>query len=348
MRSKRGSPPVRISDTRSQRADRWSRWRPTVLIEVRLRDPHTGREKLFGFERSPVRIGRNALNNIVIDDAFVSQWHGMIRCDGPVLTYLDLGSTNGSSLEGKRLPRNTAVPLPEDAPLVVSYFQLLATAHREAPSSQGGPSTRFLNWETPAPSGQRSLPAAPAASGKRDSVRLSQCLHIIECFSNAFVALKKGYEEFGAEVGVRPLSGGTPLHRARTGREVVDCLLTSAQPSETGLGDLQAVFADMGIHQLALMEGITQGIRTLLESLDPRLQEGQGGPGFFSRSRSRALWTSYCDRFATLIAEDQALHAEVFGEAFARAYAGVALGSPEPPVLDSRYDTKDTHPSWLL
>ena len=280
-----------------------------MLVEVRLRDPRTGLEKLFRFDRSPVRIGRNALNNIVIDDAFVSQWHGMIRCEGPVLTYLDLGSTNGSTLESKRLPKNTPVPLLGDAPLGVSHFQLLATANSDAPSS----------------------PAEPAASCNRDSVRLSRCLSIIEGFSNAFVSLKKGYEEFGAEVGVRPLNGGTPLHRARTGREVADHLLISDRPTEVGLNELNAVFADMGIHQLALMEGITQGIRTMLESLDPRLQEGQGGPGFFARARARTLWASYCDRFATLIAEDQALHAEIFGEAFARAYASVALGGAEPP-----------------
>jgi hypothetical protein len=32
------------------------------------------------------------------------------------------------------------------------------------------------------------------------------------------------------------------------------------------------------------------------------------------------------ERFATLIAEDTALHAEIFGEEFARGYASVALG----------------------
>jgi hypothetical protein len=33
----------------------------------------------------------------------------------------------------------------------------------------------------------------------------------------------------------------------------------------------------------------------------------------------------YQERFATLIAEDAALHAEIFGAEFARAYASVAL-----------------------
>lgn len=85
----------------------------------------------------------------------------------------------------------------------------------------------------------------------------------------------------------------------------------------------------MGIHHIALMEGITQGIRALLESLDPSTQDV--GSGLFSRPRSKAQWASSEERFATLIAEDTALHAEIFGVEFARAYASVALGPAGPP-----------------
>jgi predicted component of type VI protein secretion system len=75
------------------------------------------------------------------------------------------------------------------------------------------------------------------------------------------------------------------------------------------------------------MEGITQGIRTLLESLDP----SQAGSGILSRSPSKSQWASYRERFAALIAEDTALHAEIFGVEFARAYASVALEPAGPP-----------------
>jgi hypothetical protein len=156
-----------------------------------------GSEKTFEFDQSPIRVGRNALNNIVFEDRFVSQWHGMLRFDQTSVTYVDLGSTNRTRLQG---------------------------------------------------------------------------------------------------------------------------------------GELKAVFADMGIHHLALMEGITQGIRALLEFLDPGMQDA--GSGHFSRSRSKAQWASYRDRFATLIAEDTALHAEIFGVEFAQGYASVALGSDGPPQRD--------------
>ena len=176
---------------------------------------------------------------------------------------------------------------------------------------------------------------ATAPSSTNNSDRLTRCLRILESFSESFVALKKGYEEFGAEVGVRPLSGSTPLHHVHTGREVMDHLL-GTKDVEACQSDLRAVFADMGIHQIALMEGITQGIRALLESLDPSMQEAQTGSGLFSRSRSRALLATYQERFTSLITEDAALHAEIFGEAFARAYASVALGATSSSDPDSR------------
>jgi predicted component of type VI protein secretion system len=158
---------------------------------------------------------------------------------------------------------------------------------------------------------------------------------LFETFSETFIGLKKGYEEFGAEVGVRPLSGGTPLHRARSSREVIEYLLDPAADTETRARDLKSVFADMGIHHIALMEGLTQGIRALLESLDPSAQEDHTGSGLFSRSRAKAEWRSYVERFATLITEDAALHSQIFGEEFARGYASVALGGSKPAPEDS-------------
>ena len=298
-----------------------------MVIKIQLRDPQTGSEKTFEFDQSPIRVGRNALNNVVIDDRFVSQWHGMVRFDDASVSYFDLGSTNGTRLGGKRLPKNTATSLRSGAQLGISRFELAVTACPTAAGVNHAISTRPMNWGEPQRSGlpKASLLPAPFQSSERD--RFARCLDVLQGFSDAFVALKKGYEEFGAEVGVRPLAGSTPLHRARKGSEVMDHLLDPARDLEGCLRELRAVFADMGIHHIALMEGITQGIRTLLESLDP----SQAGSGILSRSPSKSQWASYRERFAALIAEDTALHAEIFGVEFARAYASVALEPAGPP-----------------
>ncbi len=292
-----------------------------MVIKLQLRDPQTGSEKTFEFDQSPIRVGRNALNNVVIEDRFVSQWHGMIRFDDTSVTYFDLGSTNGTSLDGERLAKHSATSLGGAARLGISRFELALTVCPAAAGAHDPTSTKLMNWGAPRDSQVAPPVATPSQSCEPD--QLDRCLRILEGFSDAFVALKKGYEEFGAEVGVRPLAGSTSLHRARTGREVMEQLLDPAADVEACLGDLKSVFADMGIHQLALMEGITQGIRALLESLDPSSHDARSG--LFSRAPSKAQWASVHERLATLIAEDAALHAEIFGAEFARAYASVAL-----------------------
>src|SRR4051812_50008352 len=59
------------------------------------------------FTSSPVRLGRNELNDVTLSDPFASEWHGVIRFDDQAVYYFDLGSLNGSTLGGKRLVKNT-------------------------------------------------------------------------------------------------------------------------------------------------------------------------------------------------------------------------------------------------
>ena len=336
---------------------------PAMVIQVQLNDMRTGEPKTLCFEQSPIRIGRNQLNNIAIEDPFVSEWHGIIRFDASGIYYFDLGSTNGTSMEGKRLPKNTITPLTGSTKLTIWPFQLSAVAQSSAPTA-GVPATAA--WGVSQRSGGllRAADLAPAGPDRASAVRPEdrgqepprpnqqaasfpsfagrktedvpvRVMCLFETFIETFVGLKKGYEEFGAEVGVRPLSGGSPLHRARSSREVIDYLLDPAADTEARSRDLRAVFADMGIHHIAFMEGLTQGIRALLESLDPSAQENHPSSGLFNRSRAKAEWRSYVERFATLIAEDAALHAQIFGEEFARGYASVALGGSRPDPEDS-------------
>ena len=227
-----------------------------MVIKIQLRDPQTGSEKTLEFDQSPIRVGRNALNNVVIDDRFVSQWHGVVRFDDASVSYFDLGSTNGTRLGAKRLPKNTATSLRGGAQLGISRFELAVTACPTAAGVHEAVSTRPMNWGEPEQSDSPEAPPLAAPFQGREPDRLARCLRVLQGFSDAFVALKKGYEEFGTEVGVRPLAGSTPLHRARKGGEVMDHLLDPAQDLEGGLRDLKAVFADMGIHHIALMEGI--------------------------------------------------------------------------------------------
>jgi hypothetical protein len=337
-----------------------------MVIQILFRDPRSGIEQKYEFDQSPVRIGRNPLNNVVLEGSFVSGWHGIIRFDDTGTHYFDLGSTNGTCRDGKRLPKNTAIPIEQTTRLTIWSFELvvtpaqagLATAPAPRPSMVGtlvgaGRGTEVLPTAAEAPlhgtaSPSRILsvgartPAPPTAvpaaqpstlplSSEHPANRLIRCLRIIGAFSDAFVGLKKGYEQFGSEVGVRPLTGTTPLHRARTSQEIVEYLLDPATDPDACARDLNAVFADMGIHDVALMEGISQSVHALLAKLDPNTLDAKTVASLFGSGKAKTKWNSYVETFNALLAEDAALHAEIFGEEFASAYASVALGDEHSP-----------------
>jgi predicted component of type VI protein secretion system len=311
-----------------------------MILEVQIKEPSGGTNRTLRFPQSPVRIGRNQLNDIPLEDPFVSEWHGILRFDQQSIAYFDLGSTNGTMLEGKRLAKNVGVELSTKSRLQLGRLELAVSLQEEAeaPSNMTKPWGRAEAPPTPAPS---SLPRrAPERGGERPSVAasaappsdaaaialLARHRQLLEAFSEAFVGLRKGYEQFGSEVGVRTISGATPLHRARNSREVLDYLLQPAVDPATATRDLIAIFADLGIHQIAMMEGITEGVRAVLQSLDPRANDLDTGPRLWTSGKTKSQWNRYLQRFDQIVTDDNELHAAIFGDEFARAYASVTVG----------------------
>ena len=322
-----------------------------MSLEIVIINPASTSNRTLTFSNSPVRIGRNQLNDISLDDPFVSEWHGVIRFSDESIAYFDLGSTNGSVVEGVRLTKNVPVPLAEKSRILLGRIEIsisrhlneprktMAWGHIEdptlGPSQRGGvafgadhkvrqgeaPSRRPVEEPSWKPTGASSHFGNVADAGA--SLRQEK---ILEAFCEAFVGLRKGYEQFGAEVGVRTINGRTPFHRARTGKEILDHLLQPSVDVGVVTRELIAVFADFGIHHIAMMEAVTSGARALLQSFDPRANDLDVGGRLFSATKSKTQWKSYLERFDQALTDDQDLHASLFGAEFARAYAEVALG----------------------
>jgi len=388
-----------------------------MILEVQITDPKTGASRKMRFSHSPVRIGRNQLNDLSLDTPFVSEWHGTIRFDNRSIAYFDLGSTNGSMLDGKRLTKNVAVELTEASRLQVGGLELSISMQQadsglgktlgwgrpddrpaqpepapavirspDRPKSGGvGSASPFSSYhpgvsnpglrpspigedpyatpprgpgQPPAGSGgaqgggRGSLlgrapepvvsspgvaPSPAAAPGSADLVARQR--QVLEAFAESFVGLRKGYEQFGAEVGVRTIHGKSALHRARTSGEILDYLLQPNLDPEAAARELIAVFADLGIHHLAMMEAITEGVRAVLQSLDPRANElDVGAGGILSRGKTKEKWKTYLERFDQLVTDDDELHTAIFSDDFARAYASVTLG--EEGVRRKKEDKK--------
>ncbi len=81
-----------------------------LLVRVDNLQDNTSQSLVFG--KTPVRIGRNALNDLPLKFPFVSQWHAVVAFDQNAAAYYDLGSTNGTTVGGQRLAANQAVGIP--------------------------------------------------------------------------------------------------------------------------------------------------------------------------------------------------------------------------------------------
>ncbi|MBK6847818.1 MAG: FHA domain-containing protein [Proteobacteria bacterium] len=85
---------------------------------------------VYRFERAEVLIGRSALADIQLPDEAVSLAHARLRLEGAALFVEDLGSTNGTRLDGRRLIEGRAVELHEGAALALGDYELEIAADR--------------------------------------------------------------------------------------------------------------------------------------------------------------------------------------------------------------------------
>lgn len=93
-----------------------------LVIQIERTDER--RADTCAFARSPVRVGRNPLNDLQLDESFVSQWHGVIRFDESQTFYVDLGSTNPTLVNGEPVKRNVEVVISDDTDLRIGSLRL--------------------------------------------------------------------------------------------------------------------------------------------------------------------------------------------------------------------------------
>jgi len=439
---------------------------------VRITNTTTGETEHSAFASSPVRIGRNQLNELVLNEPFVSQWHAVVRFDEHKVRYVDLGSTNGTTLAGARLARHVQVEVDPQSDLRIGPLQLSFARAQVTPDMYAAPrttiftlgpqssdgegssvsnATMMFNPSDPAtleqntmfiqpgqappggsptqqapqqnvgvdmqqlirivdgtkpyyeqyrqawstvlkklegeigqlPESQREgivlclcqqlpqlpkepefrqmverLNVNPAALGQVDpaewvarlggqdslppgaqintAVAMERVGVLLESFSQAFVELRKGYEQFGEEMALQLVQERNPLHDAENAQDVMTYLLDWQTDGGERVRELTRAFADLALHQVALLSGVMEGVRGMLQGMSPQQLTGtrtaalakQGGGGLFEsifNGKKAAAWKSFVDQHQKLIEEDR-FSREVFGRNFARAYFMVTGG----------------------
>ncbi|HJL14158.1 MAG TPA: FHA domain-containing protein [Sandaracinaceae bacterium LLY-WYZ-13_1] len=441
---------------------------------VRITNTQTGETEHSAFASSPVRIGRNQLNELALNEPFVSQWHAVVRFDEHKVRYVDLGSTNGTMMNGRRLARHMQVEVDPQTDLRIGPIQLAFARAQVTPDMYAAPRTTIFNLNTysggggdhsavssatiafnpndPATleqntmflqpgqqPGQQAGPGQPQQPGpgavdmqlllriteqtkpyyqqyrqtwtqvldqlrgqieqipgpQREGMILCLCQQfpqlakepefrqlietlgvdpaaigdvdaaewvkrlggggelppgaqintavamervgaVLESFSQAFVELRKGYEQFGEEMALQLVQERNPLHDAQNSGDVLRYLLDWTTDGGERVRELTRAFADLALHQVALLSGVMEGVRSMLQQISPQELSGQrthalaktGGGGLLEKIfnfKKANLWSKFTDRHQRLIEEDR-FSREVFGRSFARAYFMVTGG----------------------
>lgn len=155
-----------------------------------------------------------------------------------------------------------------------------------------------------------------------EAERFLACVEdVLRASAKAFVELQKGQEQFGREMGVRTIKEFTPLHAAGTPDNVLKYLLDWQKGGPHRTQELVGVYADVMIHQVALINGVMEGVRSLLARLDPA--EIERGVSSAWGGRAALAWKAFVQRYQELTEADRNITEHVFGPDFARAYAEV-------------------------
>ena len=149
----------------------------------------------------------------------------------------------------------------------------------------------------------------------------------MDVFLKCFVSLRDGYQEFEAEVlrKERFEQQGNMVGAAKDHRELSRVLFAADANSQVTCHQLHEVFVEVMTHQVALLNGVMEGVKQLLEKLSPeaieKKYEGKGKRGGLFSNKYEGLWETYQTVHGDYRGEDKETFLIIFGPQFSRAYA---------------------------
>ena len=147
----------------------------------------------------------------------------------------------------------------------------------------------------------------------------------LEVFLKCFIPLREGYQAFEEGVLERDRESlvSDRVAMAKDPKELGSILLGPGGGPEA-MRQLREIFVEVMSHQVALLNGVMVGVKTLLHDLAPRTIEEEfekrGKKGGLFSSKGEALWKFYESRHGDYSNEDKQLFKTIFGRQFATAY----------------------------
>jgi len=170
--------------------------------------------------------------------------------------------------------------------------------------------------------------------GAADVVKfLAKVQDTLDVFFKSFIPLRDGYKQFETKMDIKrstmradPTIGTrVAVETAKDPKELAARLLDWSDQSTEGPRTIEGTFADLMIHQIAMLDGVMRGVKSLLKELSPsaieQLLERKKSGGFsFGPFRYETLWNLYKERHSDLADEEKEAFGLIFGPQFVQAY----------------------------
>ncbi len=183
------------------------------------------------------------------------------------------------------------------------------------------------------------LPKSPPLDEPEDLVRfLSKVRDTIEVFLRCFIPLREGYRQFASQMQIQRGGAGS-IETAKDERELAVHLLDWSVRGAEAHRAVEGTFADLMIHQLALLHALMRGVKSLLDALSPKALdaafeelEKQGKTNFaWGPWRFKELWRLYNAKHGDVDDGDKRMFSALFGPDFAESYKQYRATIDTPP-----------------
>lgn len=159
-----------------------------------------------------------------------------------------------------------------------------------------------------------------------DVARLITRLHdAAEVLCRSLIPLRQSYLKFVSSMELQKSAhygrASLVLDMARDPAAVAAVLLDFREGGEDASKSLESSLQDLTLHQVAMLDGVMQGVRALLEELAPDaiMAQAEAKRSSLFGGREKDAWEEYCARYERLSDEKETFQ-RIFGEEFAQAY----------------------------
>jgi type VI secretion system (T6SS) FHA protein/FHA domain-containing protein len=160
-----------------------------------------------------------------------------------------------------------------------------------------------------------------------DVARLITRLHdAVDVLCRTIIPLRQSYLKFVSSMDLQKSAhfaqASAVLDMARDPSAVAATLLDFREGAPDASKALEGALGELATHQVAMLDGVMQGVRALLEELSPAAiteaaEQRRGNLRLGGRQKD--AWDEYCERYERLSEESEAF-SKIFGEEFAQAY----------------------------